>query len=72
MMNGALAGACVGGGVSLVQQTVAIYKDEQQIKNGLIQAGKDSGKQAGKSAVVAGVAHGIKFISKDSIMMKEM
>lgn len=70
MMNGALAGACVGGGVSLVQQTVEICKSEKQIKDGFIQVGKDSGKQAGKSAAVAGIAHGIKFIGKDSVMMK--
>ena len=52
MMNGALAGACVGGGVSLVQQTVEICKGEQQIKDGFIQIGTDSGKQAGKAPLL--------------------
>ncbi|MGF9831467.1 hypothetical protein ABEX57_25445 [Bacillus anthracis] len=70
MMNSALAGACIGGGVSLVQQTVEICKGEQQIKDGFMQLGTDSGKQAGKSAAIAGIAHGIKFIGKDSVMMK--
>jgi hypothetical protein len=70
MMSGALAGAFVGGGTAIFQQGVKVISGEQDYNNAIKEVGKSTAKSATRSAVISGIAHGIKFIGKDSVMMK--
>jgi hypothetical protein len=70
MANGALAGAFVGGGTSLFQQGFQVAAGNQTITTASKNIAKTTGESAARNAVVAGVAHGIKYLGKDVPLIK--
>jgi hypothetical protein len=70
MMNGALAGAFVGGGVAVFQQGIQVAKGEQKVGEASVNVAKTAVEAASRNAVVSGIAHGIKFIGHQSPILK--
>lgn len=53
--SAALAGAVIGGGISLFQNSISVIKGEKEIDEALKEVGKATGKAAGRSGVTGGV-----------------
>ena len=70
MANGALAGAFIGGGTALFQQSFHLVSGKETIASATKKVAITTVKSSARTAVVAGVAHGIKFIGKDLPFIK--
>jgi hypothetical protein len=70
MMNGALAGAFVGGGVVVFQQGTQVVMGKQKVGAASVEVAKATVEAASKTAVVSGIAHGIKFIGHNSPILR--
>jgi len=53
--SAAMAGAVIGGGISLFQNSISVIKGEQEIDEALKEVGKATGKAAVRSGVTGGV-----------------
>lgn len=70
IMNGALAGAFVGGGMAVVQQGIQSNKVVTNKKDMAKEVTNAAVHGASRGAVISGVAFGIKLIGKDATFMK--
>ncbi|MFE8700714.1 hypothetical protein ACFYKX_08820 [Cytobacillus sp. FJAT-54145] len=62
MLGGALAGAFVGGTMNTIH---GVYKGDFCVK----ETGKAAANSAARGAVVSGVAYGLKYVGKNSVLM---
>jgi hypothetical protein len=70
IVNGALAGAFVGMGTGLLQGSIQLVSGEKDVGSVAKSIGKSTIYSASRNAVISGIAHGIKFIGKDSALMR--
>ncbi|MGP3561312.1 hypothetical protein [Geobacillus sp. BK01] len=70
MVNGALAGAVVGLGSGMLHGSVQVIRGEKDIASAAKGVGKTTIQSACRAAVTSGVAHGIKFISKNFVLIR--
>ena len=70
MANGALAGAFIGGGTAMFQQGFHVVTGKENVLGASKKVVKTTVESSARNAVVAGVAHGIKYIGKDLPFIK--
>lgn len=70
MVNGALAGAFVGMATGALQGGSQFVRGEKDIRSVAKDIEKSTVYSAARTAVISGVAHGIKFIGKGSVLVR--
>ncbi|MDF2789136.1 MAG: hypothetical protein K0S80_2234 [Neobacillus sp.] len=70
MANGALAGAFVGGGTAIFQQGFQVVTGKEDVKAASKKVVKQTLESSARNAVVAGVAHGIKYMGRNLPFIK--
>lgn len=70
MVNGALAGAFVGMSIGMLRGSGQLVQGEKDIVSVSKDVGKTTIQSSARAAVIGGIAHGIKLIGKDSVLMR--